>query len=129
MVNVRRSAYAGYHLILAMAVVLLSIVFLLRNQVGGWFTDSVEVSAMVSSLFLPFLVYQFGDGLQISFANAWYRRRKTDDVHCIYFLFCYIFACRILMWFRAGLGYGRRMDGFPIRTDERRYYALAAFPL
>ena len=35
MVNVRRSAYAGYHLILAMAVVLLSIVFLLRNQVGG----------------------------------------------------------------------------------------------
>ena len=70
MVNVRRSAYAGYHLILAMAVVLLSIVFLLRNQVGGWFTDSVEVSAMVSSLFLPFLVYQFGDGLQISFANA-----------------------------------------------------------
>ena len=44
MVNVRRSAYAGYHLILAMAVVLLSIVFLLRNQVGGWFTDSVEVS-------------------------------------------------------------------------------------
>ena len=70
MVNVRRSAYAGYHLIMAMAVVLLSIVFLLRNQVGGWFTDSVEVCAMVSSLFLPFLVYQFGDGLQISFANA-----------------------------------------------------------
>lgn len=79
MVNVRRSAYAGYHLILAMAVVLLSIVFLLRNQVGGWFTDSVEVSAMVSSLFLPFLVYQFGDGLQISFANALrgIARRKT----------------------------------------------------
>ncbi len=70
MVNATSTAYAGYHLILAMAVVLLSIVFLLRNQVGGWFTDSVEVSAMVSSLFLPFLVYQFGDGLQISFANA-----------------------------------------------------------
>ncbi len=68
MVNVRRSHMRlSSHLV---AVVLLSIVFLLRNQVGGWFTDSVEVSAMVSSLFLPFLVYQFGDGLQISFANA-----------------------------------------------------------
>lgn len=69
-VNVRRSAYAGYHVIMAMAVVLLSIVFLFRNKVGGWFTDDAEVSILVSSLFLPFLIYQFGDGLQINFANA-----------------------------------------------------------
>lgn len=68
--NVRRSAYAGFHLILAMAVVLLSIVFAFRGQVGGWFTDNEEVSSMVVALFLPFLVYQFGDGLQINFANA-----------------------------------------------------------
>ncbi|WP_291529506.1 MATE family efflux transporter [Bacteroides sp. UBA939] len=68
--NIRRSAYAGFHLIIIMAVVLLSIVFIFRGKVGGWFTDSMEVSAMVSSLFLPFLIYQFGDGLQINFANA-----------------------------------------------------------
>lgn len=68
--NVRRSAYAGFHIILCMEVVLLSIVFALRGQVGGWFTDNVEVSAMVASLFFPFLIYQFGDGLQINFANA-----------------------------------------------------------
>lgn len=68
--NVRRSAYAGFHLILCMEVILLSIVFALRGQVGSWFTDNVEVSALVASLFLPFLIYQFGDGLQINFANA-----------------------------------------------------------
>ena len=68
--NVRRAAYAGFHLILYMAVVLLSIVFALRGRMGGWFTDNPEVSAMVASLFLPFLIYQFGDGLQINFANA-----------------------------------------------------------
>lgn len=68
--NVRRSAYAGFHLIMAMEVVLLSIVFLFRNRVGGWFTDDADVAVLVSSLFLPFLVYQFGDGLQINFANA-----------------------------------------------------------
>ena len=28
------------------------------------------VAAMVTSLIFPFLVYQFGDGLQITFANA-----------------------------------------------------------
>lgn len=69
-VNVRRSAYAGFHLILVMAVVLSSIVLLFRNQLGGWFTDSTEVSVMVVTLILPMLIYQFGDGLQINFANA-----------------------------------------------------------
>lgn len=70
MENVRRSAYAGFHLILYMAVVLLFILFLLRGEMGGWFTDSEEVTIMVSALFFPFLIYQFGDGLQINFANA-----------------------------------------------------------
>lgn len=69
-VNVRRSAYSGFFLIMSMAVVLLGIVFLFRNQMGSWFTDNIEVSAVVSSLFIPFLIYQFGDGLQICFANA-----------------------------------------------------------
>ncbi|EJW92312.1 MATE efflux family protein [gut metagenome] len=68
--NVSRSANAGFHLILYMAVVLLSILFVMRGQMGSWFTDSEEVTAMVSALFFPFLIYQFGDGLQINFANA-----------------------------------------------------------
>lgn len=68
--NVRRSTYAGFHLILVMALVLNSFVLLFRNHLGGWFTDSVEVSAMVVTLVIPMLVYQFGDGLQINFANA-----------------------------------------------------------
>lgn len=69
-VNVRRSAYAGFHLMMALGAVLSLIVFLCRNYLGGWFTDSPEVAAMVTSLIFPFLIYQFGDGLQITFANA-----------------------------------------------------------
>ena len=69
-INVRRSAYAGFHLMMTLGVVLSLIVFLCRNYLGGWFTDSQEVAAMVTSLIFPFLVYQFGDGLQITFANA-----------------------------------------------------------
>ncbi|WP_294474239.1 MATE family efflux transporter [uncultured Bacteroides sp.] len=69
-VNVRRSAYAGFHVMMAMGVVLSLIVFLCRNHLGSWFTDSPEVAAMVTSLIFPFLFYQFGDGLQITFANA-----------------------------------------------------------
>lgn len=37
-----------------MEVVLLGIVFALRGQVGGWFTDNAEVSGMVAAFFFPF---------------------------------------------------------------------------
>lgn len=69
-VNVRRAAYAGFHMMMALGVLLSLIVFLFRNQLGSWFTDSPEVVTMVTSLIVPFLIYQFGDGLQITFANA-----------------------------------------------------------
>jgi MATE family multidrug resistance protein len=68
--NIRRTSSAGYHLILLSAIVISILIFLLRNDMGGWFTDSREVSLAVSSLVIPFLFYQFGDGLQINYANA-----------------------------------------------------------
>ena len=40
------------------------------RHIGGWFTDSAEVSAAVLTLMVPFFIYQFGDGLQINYANA-----------------------------------------------------------
>ena len=69
-VNVRRSAYAGFHIIVMMAVISAGSIFLLRNYLGGMFTDSPEVSQTVVALIFPFLLYQFGDGTQITFANA-----------------------------------------------------------
>lgn len=104
--NVRRSAYAGFHLILGMAAVLLSIVFSLRGQVGGWFTDSAEVSAAVSALFFPFLIYQFGDGLQINFANA---LRGISDVKPMMFIaFVSYFVISLPVGYLCGfvLGWG-----------------------
>jgi MATE family multidrug resistance protein len=69
-VNVRRSTYAGFHIIAMMAVISAGSIFLLRNYLGGMFTDSPEVSQTVVALIFPFLLYQFGDGTQITFANA-----------------------------------------------------------
>lgn len=69
-VNVRRSTYAGFHIILLMAVISAGSIFLLRNHLGPIFTDSQEVNATVLTLIFPFLLYQFGDGTQIAFANA-----------------------------------------------------------
>ena len=56
---VRRTATAGIHL-----------VFLLAILTSGLFTDNVNVISMVSMTIIPFMIYQFGDGLQCNYANA-----------------------------------------------------------
>lgn len=68
--NVRHTVVAGLQVMVALEVILSGIIFLLSNHIGGWFTDSQEVSSTVITLMLPFFVYQFGDGLQITYANA-----------------------------------------------------------
>ena len=128
--NVRRSAYAGFHLMMALGVVLSSIVFLCRNYLGGWFTDSTEVAAMVTSLILPFLVYQFGDGLQITFANA---LRGISDVKlmmliCLHCLFPYFASGRLFLRIRVGVGDHRCLDGISFWVDQCRSDVMVAFP-
>ncbi len=68
--EVRMIANAGFHLILAQAFLLSIVLFVVRNQLGMVFTDDREVAASVAMLVVPFVLYQFGDGLQCNFANA-----------------------------------------------------------
>ena len=67
---VHHASSAGFHLILLMAVMVSIPLFLLRHQIGGWFTDNAEVTLMVASLIIPFIIYQFGDGMQCNYSNA-----------------------------------------------------------
>ena len=68
--NVQRTANAGFHLMLCIACCLGIPILLCRNHLGSLFTDNAEVVALVAQLIIPFIVYQLGDGLQITFANA-----------------------------------------------------------
>lgn len=69
-VNIRRSATAGYLMILSAGIVLAgSIAFWIR-EISTMFTDDPEVHRIVLSLVIPFILYQFGDGLQVNFANS-----------------------------------------------------------
>lgn len=67
---VRRNAYDGFRLNLLFSLCMGLPVFLLRHQIGGWFNDNVEVQAYVATLIILLMIYQFGDGLQYTFANA-----------------------------------------------------------
>ena len=67
---VRRNAYDGWRLALLFSTLMGIPVFIFRHQIGGLFTDNVEVQQNVAVLIILMMVYQFGDGLQYTFANA-----------------------------------------------------------
>lgn len=67
----RGNAYAAMQIVLMIGVVVSLAVFIFRNNLGGLFTDnSPEVSSLVALTVIPFVVYQFGDALQIIFGNS-----------------------------------------------------------
>ena len=67
---VRRTATAGIHLVFLLATLTCTPVFIFRHVIGGLFTDNATVVSMVSMTIIPFMIYQFGDGMQCNYANA-----------------------------------------------------------
>lgn len=106
LINVRRSAMAGFHLILCMAVCCALAVWSFRYQLGGWFTDSTQVSELVITLILPLLLYQFGDGLQIAFSNALRGISDVKPVMIIAFFSYFLLAVPVSYIFGFVLGWG-----------------------
>lgn len=68
--GIHHSASAGFHIILLMALFISIPLFFLRNEIGSWFTDNSEVTLLVANLIIPFIIYQFGDGMQCTYSNA-----------------------------------------------------------
>lgn len=68
--NARRTAYAGFHLMLIIGVVALFLILVFRAGIVGWFTFDDTIIQNVFLLMIPFACYQFGDVFQSAFANA-----------------------------------------------------------
>ncbi|MFA6872100.1 MAG: MATE family efflux transporter [Bacteroidaceae bacterium] len=111
--NLRRTSYAGCHIILLFALLMSLCIFLLRFHISGIFTESEEVSHLVVALVFPLLIYQFGDVIQITFSNV---LRAIADVKAMmyiafvaYFLISfplsYIFGF-VLHWGAVGIWMG-----------------------
>lgn len=69
-VSARKTTMAGFHLILCLAVAASLFFILSRNYIGYLFTPELEVVNLVSALMFMLLLYQFGDVLQITYANS-----------------------------------------------------------
>lgn len=76
----RDTARAGFHLILALAVAVASAILFFRHEIGFIFTENPDVAATVAGLVIPFVIYQFGDGMQCNYSNA---LRGISDVKMV----------------------------------------------
>lgn len=114
--SVREYARKGYFMTLGISATLSVLLYCFRYQAAGIFTDSPDVSAMAVSLFFLLFAYQFGDGLQLCFANV---LRGIQDVRPIMyaaFVSYYLIAIpsAYILGFKTSLGIHGIWLGFPI---------------
>ncbi|MDE6196286.1 MAG: MATE family efflux transporter [Muribaculaceae bacterium] len=68
--GMRRSAWAGYHIILATMTAVICLFIFCGHTIMGIFSDDSAVIALAVTLLVPMALYQAGDATQITFANA-----------------------------------------------------------
>lgn len=103
---VRAVTWAGFHIILLIAAVVSVPIFLLRDDIGLWFNDSMEVSALVAQTIIILIVYQFGDGLQCTFANALRGISCVRPMMYVAFVAYFVISLPLSWLLGIRLGYG-----------------------
>lgn len=134
--SVREYARKGYFMTLGISATLSALLYCFRYQAAGIFTDSPEVSAMAVSLFFLLFAYQFGDGLQLCFANVLRGIQDVKPIMHAAFVSYYLIAIpsAYVLGFKTSLGIHGIWMGFPIgltlagiffyaryRSDLRRF--------
>lgn len=114
--SVREYARKGYFMTLGISVTLSALLYCFRYQAAGIFTDSPEVSAMAVSLFFLLFAYQFGDGLQLCFANVLRGIQDVKPIMYAAFVSYYLIAIpsAYVLGFKTSLGIHGIWLGFPI---------------
>jgi len=113
---VRATAAAGFRIILLIACVVAVPIFMLRGQLSLWFTDSREVCSLVAAAVVPLIAYQFGDGLQCTFANALRGIAHVRPMMLIAFFSYFVVSLPLgwLLGIRLGLGLVGIWWAFPV---------------
>lgn len=97
---VKMTVSGGFHIILVLAAAVSVLMLVVRGSVGYLFTDNADVAGAVAMLVIPFVLYQFGDGMQSNYANA---LRGISDVKM---LSVYAFVAYFLISLPAGWLFG-----------------------
>lgn len=131
--NVRQATISGLHLILALALVVSLFFLITRRYIGYVFTTSDEVVAIVATLMYIMIFYQFGDSLQITYANALRGVTDVTSMAVISFVGYFLIALPVaylagfvLDWGLVGvwISYPVGLFGTGIMMCVRYYYFL-----
>lgn len=114
--RLRQVTAAGFHIVLLIACSISVPVFLLRNNIGYLFTDSDEVAQLCAGIIYIMVLYQFGDGMQMTYAGA---LRGTANVKpMMYIALVSYFVVSLPLSFLLGIHMGYGMTGiwtaFPV---------------
>lgn len=107
--NLRRAVNSGMGIILSLAIVASLFFYLVRTPIIYSFTEDHEVMIVVSSLIFSLIVYQFGDALQITFANA--LRGTTDVKPMMWIAFFSYFIVALPVGYLCGFTWGGGVVG------------------
>jgi MATE family multidrug resistance protein len=105
----RRAAMAGFHLIMVVALAVALFFLASRGWIGYLFTGSREVVEQVSVLVLIMVFYQFGDGLQVAYANS--LRGISDVIAMAVIAFTGYFLIALPFSYLAGFVFGGGLVG------------------
>lgn len=109
-VAMRRTAWAGYHLILACMIVVIALFIGFGHVIMGVFSSDEAVVGTALAMIVPIALYQFGDATQITFANA--LRGTSHVMPMLYIAFVsYIMVGLPVTWF---LGFPCRLGLYGI---------------
>lgn len=75
--SMRRAAFAGYHIVLALATLSSMVFIFFERDLIYLFTEDTRVIELTMTLIFPLVLYQYADATQILFANA---LRGTSNV-------------------------------------------------
>lgn len=128
-ISVRRTSFAGLHLIMGMMVFFVAMILLFRTRMGYLFTPDTSVVEMVALLAWSVVLYQAGDGLQILFANA--LRGIADVKYMAWMAFVCHFGLALPIGYLGGFVFGWGAIGiwcgFPISLSTLGYLLWRRF--
>ncbi|MCK9343414.1 MAG: MATE family efflux transporter [Massilibacteroides sp.] len=115
-VQVRHIVWAGFHMIMALAIFNCTVAFLGRYTMAHLFTEDVQVLALIPTAMLALMLYQLGDAIQLTFVSA---LRGIGEVRVVAWtsFVCYVLVSLPISYtlgVKAGFGLPGIWSAFPI---------------
>lgn len=127
--DMRRIAWAGYRVMLALMALSSAVFLLWGRDIMGAFSNDPAVVAAAGVLVIPLVLYQLGDATQITFANALRGTGRVMPMLWIAFV-CYLvlgLPSTFLLAFTAGLGLWGIVLSFSVSLFSAGVLFLAFF--